>query len=131
VSSALQLEALLSPLNPKRLSFFSRWNGEVASWTEVRKGSIIAVIFGYIDQGGETETLKAVAAIWDSSRFSLETRSMIWNIAEIKVKRQNEWVVFSRNQNDLSPSALEEFLLDSANFLEHLKDESKRLHLNA
>jgi hypothetical protein len=123
--------ALPTSLDVKKLSFISRWHGEFINFTDRYIGPPQTFLFGYRDEGTESSISRGVVIIEESKRFPLETRSMLWRVAEIKVERQHEWLIFSRIQNDLSPEALESLRVDSQHFLEHLRDEGKRLNLNS
>ncbi len=119
------------PFAPKRISFYSRWNGECVNATELYDRPSRTIVFGYFEPNSETDVSRAAVVIEEPACFELETRSMIWRIAEISVERHDGWIVFSRKQNDLSPDALSDFANDSRGFLEHLKDEHKRLNLTS
>ena len=118
------------PFNPEQLTFFSRANENIFNVTEAYDGSAKRFSFGFSCDRAEARESRAVAVIEELQEFVLETNSMLWRVAEIDVERQNQWVVFSRIQNDLSVEKLTDFLDDSKNFLEHLRDEGKRLNLN-
>jgi hypothetical protein len=116
--------------DPRKLTFFSNWNGSVLNFAEAPDGTERVFYFGYLNDNGESRICRAVAVIEEHNKFSLETSSMLWRIAEISVERQDKWIVFSREQNDLSTEGLEDFLVDSKNFLKHFRDEGDRLNSN-
>jgi hypothetical protein len=121
--------AVLPPsLDLNKLDFFSRWYGEFTNVYEIGDDPINTFCFGYWYPGSESEHSRAVCVIEEHERFSLQTRSYFWRIAEIDIERQDDWLVFSRQQEDLSSDALRSFLADCKNLSEHLRDEGKRLN---
>ena len=130
MSKACTSDHLPESLKLKKISFVALWSYDVLNLTTNFENSKRSYSFGYLYDDGETEKIsRACTVIEHREIFSLETRSMIWQIAEIDVERQNEWLIFSRQQNDLSREALSEFLVDSRNYLEHFRDEHERLQV--
>jgi hypothetical protein len=116
---------LPSSLQLKKLSFGNRWYGTLCNLREIDRRTFV---FGYLYEGGEAQESWVASAIEEQTIFSLEPGSTLWRVSEIRVERTNEWLVFSRRQGDLSAEALYDFLIDSRNYLEHLRGEDKRLN---
>jgi hypothetical protein len=110
-------------LDLKKLSFFSRWYGNVSSFTEVPDPDAKIFCFGYSYDTGETSGSIAAIVVEEHEKFSLEVRSAIWRIAEIHIERNGEWLVLWRDQKDLSREALLDFVVDAKNLIGHLRDQ--------
>jgi len=118
---------LPASLDLKGLSFFSRWYGSFTNVYEVCVDPVRIFCFGYWFPNSDSEPNRAVCIIEEHEKFSLKTRSFLWSMAEITIERQNDWLIFSREQDDLSADQLSSFVTDSKSLLEHLRSEGKRL----
>ena len=60
-------------------------------------------LYGFFQDSSEGGTRSlAIAAVEEATLLRLSTRSSLWRVAEIEVERRCDWLVFSRNQKDLS-----------------------------
>ena len=120
------MEKLPQVLDWCKVSFHPLRNNSAVNLTVLDKPER-TFLFGHTDMESDNETSRVVAVIENYEVFSTDTRSTLWRVSEIQVERRSNWLIFSRIQNDLSHDALSDFLVDTQNFLNHLRDEQIRL----